>query len=136
MLRLIKYKTEIECTQEEIAELFLSVNWNSGKYPEKIYSAVKNSTYKFFAYDDNKLVGLVTGLSDQSINLFISYLLVNPKYQKKNIGSTLLKKITTIKHFDRIELISDSKDKQFYLKNEFIEDGVGIFKIDWSNKLD
>ena len=129
---MINYKTEMNCTKEEIAQLFLSVNWNSGKYPEKLYTSIKNSTYKFFAYDDNKLIGLVTALSDQCINLFISYLVVAPEYQNQKIGTTLLNQIMAIKQFNRIELISDTKDKEFYLKNGFIEDGVGIFKIDWS----
>ena len=129
---MINYKTEMNCTKEEIAQLFLSVNWNSGKYPEKLYTSIKNSTYKIFAYDDNKLIGLVTALSDQCINLFISYLVVAPEYQNQKIGTTLLNQITAIKQFNRIELISDTKDKEFYLKNGFIEDGVGIFKIDWS----
>ena len=129
---MINYKTEMTRTKEEIAQLFLSVNWNSGKYPEKLYTSIKNSTYKIFAYDDNKLIGLVTALSDQCINLFISYLVVAPEYQNQKIGTTLLNQITAIKQFNRIELISDTKDKEFYLKNGFIEDGVGIFKIDWS----
>lgn len=129
---MINYKTEMNCTKEEIAQLFLSVNWNSGKYPEKLYTSIKNSTYKIFAYDDNKLIGLVTALSDQCINLFISYLVVAPEYQNQKIGTTLLNQIMAIKQFNRIELISDTKDKEFYLKNGFIEDGVGIFKIDWS----
>ena len=129
---MINYKTEMTCTKEEIAQLFLSVNWNSGKYPEKLYTSIKNSTYKIFAYDDNKLIGLVTALSDQCINLFISYLVVAPEYQNQKIGTTLLNQITAIKQFNRIELISDTKDKEFYLKNGFIEEGVGIFKIDWS----
>ena len=129
---MINYKTKMTCTKEDIAQLFLSVNWNSGKYPEKLYTSIKNSTYKIFAYDGNKLIGLVTALLDQCINLFISYLVVAPEYQKQKIGTTLLNQITTIKHFNRIELISDTKGKEFYLKNGFIEDGVGIFKIDWS----
>ena len=74
---MINYKTEMTCTKEEIAQLFLSVNWNSRKYPEKLYTSIKNSTYKIFAYDGNKLIRLVTALSDQCINLFISYLVVH-----------------------------------------------------------
>lgn len=43
---MINYKTEMTRTKEEIAQLFLSVNWNSGKYSEKLYTSIKNSTYK------------------------------------------------------------------------------------------
>lgn len=128
---MIKYTEEMICTKEDLQSLFLSVNWNSGKYPDKLYESVKNSTYKIFAYDKDKLIGLVTGLSDNSINLFISYLVVVKEYQNKKIGTTLLNKIIRKKDFNRIQLITESKDKNFYLKNGFIEDGVGIFKIKW-----
>ena len=40
------------CTQDELKNLFLSVNWNSGNYPDKLYESIKNSAYKIFAYDD------------------------------------------------------------------------------------
>lgn len=128
---MIKYTEEMTCTKEDLKDLYLSVNWNSGKYPEKLYESVKNSTYKIFAYDDDKLIGLVTGLSDNCINLFISYLVVTPKYQNQKIGTTLLNKIVSKRKFNRIQLITECKDKNFYLKNGFIEDGVGIFKIEW-----
>lgn len=128
---MIKYISGMVASKEELAELFLSVNWNSGKYPDRLYESVKNSTYKIFAYDGEELVGMITAISDTCINLFITYLLVNPKYQHQNIGSSLLKKLLSIKSFNRIELITDIKDKNFYLKNDFTEDGVGMFKINW-----
>lgn len=128
---MIKYTEEMICTKEDLKNLYLSVNWNSGKYPDRLYESIKNSTYKIFAYDDDKLIGLATGLSDNCINLFISYLVVAPEYQNKKIGTTLLNKIVSKKDFNRIQLITESKDKEFYLKNGFIEDGVGIFKIHW-----
>jgi ribosomal protein S18 acetylase RimI-like enzyme len=128
---MIQYTEEMKCSKEELANLFLSVNWNSGKYPDKLYESIKNSTYKIFAYDDGKLIGMISALSDECINLFISYLLVDPNYQNMKIGSILLNKLITIKDFNRIELITDDKDKDFYLKNGFIEDGIGMFKIRW-----
>ena len=128
---MIKYTEEMVCTKKDLETLYLSVNWNSGKYPNKLYESIKNSTFKIFAYDNDKLVGLVAGLSDNCINLFISYLVVNPDYQNQKIGSTLLNKVINKKEFNRIQLITESKDKDFYLKNGFIEDGVGIFKINW-----
>ena len=128
---MIEYREKMTCTKEELSDLYLSVNWNSGKYPDRLYESVKNSTYKIFAYDDQKLVGLVTGLSDNCINLFVSYLLVKPEYHNKKIGSTLLNKIVSKKDFNRVQLITDIKDKDFYMRNGFIENGVGIFKIKW-----
>ena len=128
---MLKYTEDMHCTKNDLERLYLSVNWNSGKYPDKLYESIKNSTYKIFVYDDDKLIGLVSGLSDGCINLFISYLVIDPEYQKQGIGSELLKRITSKKEFNRIQLITEDKDKAFYIKNGFIQDGVGIFKIKW-----
>ena len=130
---MIKYSDEISFDKEELSSLFLSVGWNSGKYPDKLYESIKNSTYHIFAYDCDKLIGLVAGLSDKCINLFISYILVEPNYQKQGIGAKLLNKITSISKFNRIELITDKKYKKFYEENSFFEDGVGMFKINWKD---
>ena len=128
---MIKYTENMYCTQDELKDLFLSVNWNSGKYPDKLYESIKNSAYKIFAYDDEKLIGLVAGLSDKCINLFISYLVIDPEYQKQGIGSKLLNSITSKKRFNRIQLITEDDNKDFYIKSGFIQDGVGMFKINW-----
>ena len=128
---MIQYIEDMRCQKEELVHLFLSVNWNSGKYPDRLYESIKNSTYKIFAYDDDKLIGLVSALSDHCINLFISYLVVAPDYQNKGIGTELLEKITTLRKFNRIELITEIKNKEFYLRNGFIQDGVGMFKVKW-----
>ena len=128
---MIKYTEDMYCKNEDLERLFLSVNWNSGKYPDRLYESIRNSTYRIFAYDDDKLIGLVTALSDECINLFISYLVIDPKYQKQGIGTELLNRITSKKEFNRIQLITEDKDKDFYIKNGFVQDGVGIFKINW-----
>ena len=113
---MIRYTEEMNCSKKELQNLYLSVKWNSGKYPEKKKKKKKNSTYKIFAYDGDDLIGLVTGLSDNCINLFISYLLVKPEYHNKKIGSRLLNMITSKKDFNRIQLITEDKDKDFFLE--------------------
>jgi ribosomal protein S18 acetylase RimI-like enzyme len=128
---MINYTKEMKCSKTQLADLFLKVGWNSGKYPDRLYEAIKNSAYKIFVYDDNKLIGMISALSDGCINLFISYLVIDPAYQKQRIGTTLLNKLLSIGNFNRVELITDEKDKDFYLKNDFTEDGVGMFKVKW-----
>lgn len=41
---MIEYKQTKEFTSAELERLFLSVNWESGRYPEKLVSAMRNST--------------------------------------------------------------------------------------------
>lgn len=52
----IEYKDTKIFTEEELQRLFLSVNWESGNYPDKLARAMKNSDYVISAWDGDKLM--------------------------------------------------------------------------------
>lgn len=87
---MINYKEIKEFPAEQLEQLFLSVNWESAHYPERLQKAMKNSSHVISAWDGNKLVGLIRSLDDGETVAFIHYLLVNPAYQKFHIGSRLM----------------------------------------------
>ena len=89
----IEYKQTKEFTAAQLQNLFLSVNWESGKYPDKLVNAMLNSTRVISAWDGNKLVGLVRALDDGETVAFLHYLLVDPAYQGHHIGDNLMKQI-------------------------------------------
>ncbi len=119
----IDYKETKEITPEQLERLFLSVNWESGKYPEKLSRAMKNSTQVISAWDGDKLVGLVRGLDDGETVAFIHYLLVDPDYQGLHIGDELMKRI--MRKFRDLLYVkimpSDPKTKSFYQRYGFVE---------------
>ena len=90
---MIRYKTSKEFDVEQIRDLFLSVNWTSGKYPEKIVRGLRNSSAVISAWDGEKLIGLVRSLDDGETVAFLHYLLVNPKYQGAHIGAGLMERM-------------------------------------------
>ena len=51
---MIKFTEEKIFTQAQIQQLFLSVNWVSGNYPDRLYKALMNSSTVLTAWDDNK----------------------------------------------------------------------------------
>lgn len=55
----IKYKKIKNFTEKELQELFLSVEWDSRNYPDKLKKAIKNSHVVYSAEDNEKLVGLI-----------------------------------------------------------------------------
>ena len=61
---MIKYTEEKIFTMEQVQELFLSVNWVSGNYPEQLYKALMNSSTVLTVWDDDRLVGLARVLDD------------------------------------------------------------------------
>lgn len=114
----ITYKEIKEFNSKDLEELFLSVDWESGKFPEKLQRAMQNSCVVISAWDGDKLVGLVRGLDDGETVGFIHYLLVNPDYQGFHIGAGLMNRIMEkYKNLLHIKVMpSDPKTVPFYEK--------------------
>lgn len=118
---MITYKKKKTFQKEEIENLFLSVHWDSGKYPEKLVKGLQNSSLVISAWDGEELVGLVRGLDDGETVGFIHYLLVNPKYQGQHIGEELMNRL--MEEYQDLLYIkimpSDPKTIGFYRKFGF-----------------
>jgi GNAT superfamily N-acetyltransferase len=86
----IEYTEVCVFSCETLQDLFLSVGWDSGKYPDKLVFAMKNYGTVFSAWDGDKLVGLIASMDDGVMTAYIHYLLVNPDYQHHGIGKRLI----------------------------------------------
>lgn len=117
----IKYSETKDFDVKDIERLFLSVNWDSGKYPEKLVRALHNSTHVVSAWDSDRLVGLVRALDDGKTVAFLHYLLVDPEYQGFHIGDELMKRILSFfnEHLYIKIMPSDPKTMAFYEKYGF-----------------
>lgn len=126
----IVYKSTKDFTEKQIEELFLSVNWLSGKYPRRLTNALKKSQTVITAWDEEKLIGLIRVLDDGGMVAYLHYLLVHPDYQGNGIATKLLTEVKNrYKDFLYINLMPDeSKNIAFYEKYGFkiIEDGAAM----------
>ena len=86
----IVYKETKDFSMKELERLFLSVEWSSGKHPDKLKIAMKNSHSVYSAWDNDKLIGLMNCLSDGVMTAYFHYLLVDPEYQGKGVGKKLI----------------------------------------------
>lgn len=109
---------------EEILNLYKSVGWCSyTNRPQMFEHAFKNSLRIFGAYDGKKLVGIVRAVGDGYSILFIQDILILPEYQRKGIGTKLLK--TMLKAYPEVyqtELATDNTEKtvSFYKSCGFL----------------
>ncbi len=117
----ITYRETREFTAGEIKRLFLSVNWESGRYPDRIVRGLRKSSAVISAWDGDKLVGLVRGLDDGETVAFLHYLLVDPAYQGQQIGRALMERILEkYRNFLYVKIMpSDPKTIPFYRKFGF-----------------
>ena len=56
---MITYKEIHEFRKEDLESLFLSVEWSSGHYPDKLVVAMRNFKTVYTAWDGDILVGLI-----------------------------------------------------------------------------
>ena len=126
----ITYKETKEFTKQEIEDLFLSVNWYSGRYPERVVKALKNSSKVISAWDGDKMIGLIRAFDDGEMVAFAHYLLVDPVYQGQGIAGTLLSMLKEkYKDFLSFNIMPDEKKNvAFYQKHGFIvlEEGTAM----------
>jgi GNAT superfamily N-acetyltransferase len=86
----ISYSSQNEFDKADLQDLFLSVQWSSGNYPDDLVVAMRNSHRVISAWEGDKLVGLINALSDGAMAAYFHYLLVRPEYQSRGIGKQLV----------------------------------------------
>ena len=120
-----------------IEQLFLSVNWISGKYPERLYKALMNSSTVLTVWDEKKLIGLTRVLDDSEMLAQIHYVLVDPDYQGMGIAGKMIEYIKEkYKDFMYIDgMPEDKKNVPFYQKHGFslMENGAAIQICNYEN---
>ena len=119
----IRYTDERSFTAEQLEKLFLSVNWESGKYPERLKKALDNCGTVYTAWDGEELIGLANAIDDGEMTAYVHYLLVAPEYQGQGIATALLdmmkKRYSGYHHFF---LVAEHKELVgFYEKLGFFE---------------
>lgn len=100
---------------KQLQNLFVSVNWDSANYPDKLVIAIKNSDKVITAWNGETLVGLMNALSDGIMTAYFHYLLVRPEYHGIGVGKTLVK--TMLDHYAdyaRKVLIAYDEETGFY----------------------
>ena len=111
--------------EAEILGLYTSVGWtNYTDNPEMLRNAYLNSLKLYGAYVDGKLVGIIRVVGDGYSVIFIQDLLVHPEFQRKGVGTLLLKKVLC--EYDSVyqkHLITEDTEKTilFYKSLGFLD---------------
>ena len=110
--------------REEILNLYDSVGWCSyTNRPDMLDHAFEHSLKILGAHDGEKLVGIIRAVGDGYSILFIQDILVLPDYQRKGIGTKLLKTMLDLyPDVYQIQLVTDKTEKtvSFYKSCGFL----------------
>jgi len=67
----ICYKDIHDFNSSDLEHLFLSVEWSSGRFPEKLVVAMQHFSTVFSAWDGDKLVGMICVMDDGIMNAYV-----------------------------------------------------------------
>lgn len=119
VLNLINYKEIDSSWIESIKDIYKKESWTAYlKDDEKLIRAFDNSLYTLGAFDDKKLIAFIRCIGDGEHILLVQDLIVDPKYQKRGIGTYLftriLQKYSNVRTFIVITDIEDEVNNKFY----------------------
>ena len=107
-----------EFQPDEILALYAAVGWTN--YVERagmLEQAYRHSLCVLGAYEEGRLVGIVRAVGDGCSIVFIQDIIVLPEYQRRGIGTKLLRAMTDrYSTAYQTELLTDNtkKTKAFY----------------------
>ncbi len=112
---MIEYRDTHDFTKEELERLFLSVEWSSGHYPDKLVIAMRNFDTVYSAWDGDRLIGMICAMDDGIMTAYVHYLLIEPDYQGQSIGRKLVEMVKEkYKDYLRLIVIAYDTEMNFY----------------------
>jgi len=112
---MIDYRDTHDFSERELERLFLSVEWSSGHFPDKLKIAMQNFSTVYSALDGEKLIGMICAMDDGIMNAYVHYLLVDPEYHGQTVGRTLVDMIKEhYRDYMRIAVIAYNDELHFY----------------------
>lgn len=110
--------------EAEILGLYRAVGWSSYyDRPQMVAAAFANSLCTLGAYEDGRLLGFLRAVGDGASILFIQDIVVHPDYQRRGIGTALMREI--LRRYPAVyqtELATDNTEKTvaFYRSLGFV----------------
>ena len=128
---MISYTCTRNFTAEQLERLFLSVDWESGKYPERLLRALQNCETVFSAWEGDKLIGLISAIDDGEIAAYVHYLLVDPEYQGIGLDRALLNIVKEkYKNYPHFFLVAEHKGLvKYYERLGFEQEPEGTVMV-------
>ena len=103
--------------------------------PDLHKKAFENSYVTVFVYHDNNMIGFGRAISDGAYQAAVYDVAVNPAFQKKGLGNTIIKNIMSRLHECSIILYASPGKEGFYIKNGFRKMKTGMAQFINAEKM-
>ena len=98
---------------EDVLHLYQAVGWtNYTDQSEMLEQALSHSLAMYLAFDGEKIVGLIRLIGDDFSSVLVQDLIVLPIYQRKGIGSALMKEaLEDYKDVYQVQLVTEQTER-------------------------
>ncbi len=101
---------------EKVVELFKAVGWGE-RNPEEVRDSFARSSFKAFAFDEERLIGFGRTIDDGRFYASIVDIVVDPAHQRKGIGRAIVEDIQNrLQGFLVVTLTASPEVQGFYRK--------------------
>ncbi|PHS31753.1 MAG: GNAT family N-acetyltransferase [Sulfurovum sp.] len=123
---------------QELSDLYTMAPLGK-KEPHDLEIVFNNSMFKYFVYDNEKLIGVGRALADGVDCSYICDVAIHPEYQGRGIGKAIIEKLVKdSKGHTKIILYAVSNKEPFYAKFGFakMKTAMAIFKNQsWAREI-
>lgn len=114
-----------EYSDSAVIRLYESVGWTAyTDHPETLRAGFAQSLLTLGAFENGELIGILRAVGDGATIVFVQDILVDPAYQRRGIGTALLRELLSrYRNVRQIELATDNTPKtvSFYQSIGFRE---------------
>ncbi len=137
MIEYMEERLSPEVYVEFLTRTDLGSQYPKERFAERIGKLVKNVSISLVARDENKIVGVLFGLTDFAYWLYVTDLGVDRDYEGRGIGRTLMRKAHEIAGGEKdiaVYLIANDNAIPFYEKlgMKLADDVMQYNKIEWT----
>lgn len=137
MIKYFEERLTPEAYIEFLARTNLGSQYPKERFEERIRKLVVNVSISLVARDEDKIVGVLFGLTDFAYWLYVTDLGVDREYEGQGIGRTLMKKAHEIAGGEKdiaVYLIANENAIPFYEKlgMKLSDDVMQYNKIEWT----
>jgi GNAT superfamily N-acetyltransferase len=130
---MITYSDSLDSIAENMLQGFF-VGWPNPPSPETHLRILKGSSHVVLAIDSSQVVGFITALSDRVLSAYIPLLEVLPHYQRRGIGTELVKRMLgKVGSLYMVDLLCDSQLVPYYSRLGF-QTGTGMLRRHYANQ--
>jgi GNAT superfamily N-acetyltransferase len=120
----IRYSETRDLPIASVLALYRANEWSSAQKPALLRNALLGSHAVVTAWDGITLIGLANAISDGSLVVYYPHLLVLPAYQRRGIGTELMRRLMErYEGFHQHMLVADGRAVEFYSKCGFVRAG-------------